>query len=84
VDCVTPALSAVPAWSYDLEDCSSGLELIRAIREDPALTHVPVMLVSNHADAQEAALDLGASPGFGKSNLYSDATLARISALLGQ
>ena len=58
------------------EDGSSGLELIRALKHDPALADVPVMLVSNHADAQEAAFDLGASPGFGKASLHSDATLA--------
>jgi len=62
----------------------SGLGIIRALKHDPALADVPVMLVSNHADAQEAALDLGASPGFGKASLHSDATLARIKALLGR
>jgi len=65
------------------EDGSSGLELIRALKHDSALADVPVMLVSNHADAQEAAVNLGASPGFGKASLHSDATLARIKAVLG-
>ena len=63
-------------------DVSCGLELIRTLKYDPALAAVPVMLVSNHADAQGVALDLGASPGFGKASLYSDATMTRIKALL--
>ena len=81
---------AMKSARYDLvlvnrildEDGSSGVELIRALKDDPALADVPVMLVSNHADAQEAALNLGASLGFGKSDLHLDATLTRIRALL--
>ena len=91
-DSLDDTRDAMRSARYDLvlvnrvldEDGSSGLELIRALKHDPALADVPVMLVSNHADAQEAAFDLGASPGFGKASLHSDATLARIKALLGR
>ncbi len=91
-DSLDDTRDAMRSARYDLvlvnrvldEDGSSGLELIQALKHDPALTHVPVMLVSDHADAQEAAFDLGASPGFGKASLHSDATLARIKALLGR
>jgi two-component system chemotaxis response regulator CheY len=48
-------------------DGSSGLELIRRIRSDPALADVPVMLVSNYEDAQLEAEEFGAAPGFGKA-----------------
>jgi len=72
-DSLDDTRDAMRSARYDLvlvnrvldEDGSSGLELIRALKHDPALADVPVMLVSNHADAQKAALDLGASPGFG-------------------
>ena len=55
-------------------DGSSGLELIRALREDPETKAVPAMLVSDYAEAQEAACKLGAVPGFGKSALYDEET----------
>jgi CheY-like chemotaxis protein len=66
----------------DLDD-SSGLDLIRTLKGDGELGDVPVMLVSNHPDAQQAALELGASPGFGKSDLESPRTRDRLKALLG-
>jgi two-component system chemotaxis response regulator CheY len=68
----------------DLDD-SSGLELIRRLKGDPdrALAAVPVILVSNYPEAQQAAAELGACPGFGKSELRSPATYDRLKALLG-
>ncbi len=91
VDSMEDTRDAMKSVRYDLvlvnrildENGSSGLELIRALKHVPALADVPVMLVSDHADAQKAALNLGASPGFGKASLHSDLTLARIRALLG-
>jgi two-component system chemotaxis response regulator CheY len=50
-------------------DGSSGLELIRSLKKDAALEDLPVMLVSDRADAQQAAVALGALPGFGKAEL---------------
>ena len=61
----------------------SGLELIRLIRADASLAEVPTMLVSNYPDAQQQAIDAGALPGFGKSDL-GDATIAqRLREVLG-
>lgn len=57
---------------------ASGLDLIESLRRDPATATVPVMLVSNHADAQEAAVKLGALPGFGKGQLRRGETFERI------
>src|SRR3712207_6703021 len=48
-------------------DGGSGLELIKAVKSDPATGKIPVMLVSNYADAQQRAVDAGAEPGFGKA-----------------
>lgn len=65
-------------------DGSSGLELIRTLKQDPRpeLSSVPVMLVSNHPEAQQAATEIGAEPGFGKAHLRSEETLARLKAVL--
>ena len=66
-------------------DGSSGLELIQRLKEDPeeSLKATPVMLVSDYPEAQQMAVELGAEPGFGKSELQSPATLDRLRALLG-
>ncbi len=65
-------------------DGSSGLELIRTLKEDasPAVAATPVMLVSDYPDAQRAAQELGALAGFGKSELHAPETFERLNALL--
>jgi DNA-binding response OmpR family regulator len=65
-------------------DGSLGLELIRTLKDDasPALAATPVMLVSDLPDAQRAAQELGAEPGFGKSELHAPETFERLRALL--
>jgi CheY-like chemotaxis protein len=50
-------------------DGSPGVDLIRSVRADERLKDVPVMLVSNHEEAQEEAVAAGASRGFGKAAL---------------
>src|SRR5262249_3868026 len=50
-------------------DGFSGVDLIRAMKDDPALSGVPVMLVSNYESAQDQAVSLGALKGFGKSDI---------------
>src|SRR5262245_4421151 len=64
-------------------DGSSGLELIRRLKRDEALRSVPVMLVSNYADAQAEAEKAGATPGFGKANLGRAEMLDRVRPFLG-
>ena len=46
---------------------SEGVHLIRRLRESHP--HVRTMLVSNYADAQAAAVQAGALPGFGKREI---------------
>ncbi len=71
-------VNRVPAYG------GSGLELIARLKSDPALGHIPVMLVSDLADAQREAEALGAVPGFGKAQLSSPATRRRLEdALIG-
>jgi CheY-like chemotaxis protein len=74
---INEALVTLRAGNFDLVlvnrvfdgDGTPGLDLIRAIKADPELAAVPVMLVSNHQDAHVEAQSLGALPGFGKADL---------------
>jgi CheY-like chemotaxis protein len=64
-------------------DGAEGIELIRAMKDDSKLSGVPVMLVSNLAEAQEEAVAAGARMGFGKSELSGEVATERIGAALG-
>jgi DNA-binding NarL/FixJ family response regulator len=55
---------------------ATGIEMIRVLK--PQYPQVRMMLISNHADAQAAALAAGAIPGFGKREIGS----ARVKQLL--
>jgi CheY-like chemotaxis protein len=59
-------------------DGSSGLRLVEEIKADEALRPVPVMLVSNHEDAQQQAVRSGAVRGFGKAALRHPQTVERL------
>jgi CheY-like chemotaxis protein len=63
-------------------DGSSGLDLIRQIKADEQLRAMPVMLVSNHDDAQAEAVEAGAAPGFGKAQLGQPRMIERVRAVL--
>ena len=57
-------------------DDSSGLEVVsELIGLNPQM---PVMLVSDFKAVQDAAVQAGALPGFGKSDLESTETLKRL------
>src|SRR5437764_6697953 len=74
---VGEALVTLRAGEFDLvlvnrvfdDDGTPGVDLIRAIKAEPELAGIPVMLVSNYQDAQAEAKALGALPGFGKADL---------------
>ena len=84
------ALEALRTEAFDLvlvnrildRDGSSGLDVIRAMKADPELAEVPVMLVSNYGDAQADAVAIGALRGFGKVELRDPATRDRIAEVL--
>lgn len=65
-------------------DGAPGLALIERLQADPATAGVPLMLVSNYADAQAEAQRRGALPGFGKAELGRPEVDARIAAALAQ
>jgi CheY-like chemotaxis protein len=84
-------LAALRSAAFDLvlvnrkldQDYSDGIEVIRALKSDPQLQAVPVMLVTNYAEHQEAAVVVGALRGFGKLEFESPVTLERLRAVLG-
>lgn len=90
-DAAVDALQALRAQEFALAlvnrkldvDYSDGIEVIRAIKADPQLAQLPVMLITNHAEHQEAAIAAGAERGFGKLEFESPETSARLSAVLG-
>jgi CheY-like chemotaxis protein len=65
------------------EDYSDGLEIIKAIKADPALQATPVMLITNYADHQDTAVAAGALRGFGKLEFNQPETVDRVRAVLG-
>lgn len=85
------ALAKLKAAPFDLVtvnrklDCdyTDGAEVIKAIKADPATADVPVMLVTNFAEHQDAAEQLGALRGFGKLEYDKPETLAKLQAVLG-
>lgn len=87
-DTIDEALGAMRTQHYDLvlvnrmidSDGSDGLELIRQAKREEL--SVPIMLVSNYADAQSAAVAAGALPGFGKASLYQPLTHEHLTRIL--
>ncbi|MEX0936631.1 MAG: response regulator [Pirellulales bacterium] len=84
-------LQALRERSYDLvlinrkldRDYSDGLEILRQIKSDPELASVPVMLVTNYAEHQDAAVAAGGERGFGKLEYDKPETREKLRALLG-
>jgi CheY-like chemotaxis protein len=64
-------------------DYSDGLEIIRQIKAEPKIAAVPVMLVTNYPEHQEAAIAVGAVRGFGKLEFEKPQTRDRLAAVLG-
>jgi len=61
-------------------DTGSGVELIGALAGGPGSP--AMMLVSNYDDAQRAAREAGALPGFGKAQLHDPDTADRLRAVV--
>lgn len=86
------ALSQLKGKSYDLvlvnrkldEDYSDGIEIIHQIKADPSLEQVPVMLITNFAEHQDAAEEAGALRGFGKLEYAEAGTLEKLKAVLAR
>ena len=91
VDDASGALARLRDEQFDLVlvnrkldiDYSDGIEVIRALKADPKAASVPVMLVTNYPEHQEAAIAAGAIRGFGKLEFAQPETRDRLAAVLG-
>jgi two-component system chemotaxis response regulator CheY len=63
-------------------DYSDGLDVITQIKQDPALSAVPCMLITNFAEHQQSAVQAGAEHGFGKLEFDRQETRDRLSRFL--
>jgi CheY-like chemotaxis protein len=90
VDDGAQALSQLRAGHFDLVlvnrkldiDYSDGIEVIRQLKADPATAAVPVMLVTNYPEHQEAAIAAGAVRGFGKLEYGMPGTREKLASYL--
>jgi len=86
------ALSKLRSVAYDLvtinrkldRDYTDGIEILKAIKADAAISRVPVILITNFAEHQDAAVELGAERGFGKLEYELPETLAKLTPILGK
>lgn len=84
------ALAQLKADSFDLVlvnrkldiDYTDGIDVIKQIKADPEIAGVPVMLITNYAEHQEAAESVGAIRGFGKLEYDHPETLERVRRVL--
>jgi CheY-like chemotaxis protein len=63
-------------------DYSDGVDVVRALKADPRAANVPVMLVTNYPEHQDAAIAAGAVRGFGKLEFEKPETRAKIAEML--
>lgn len=65
-------------------DYTDGLEVIKAIKSDPEVGSVPVMLVTNYDEHQETAIEAGCVRGFGKLSIGDEETRLLLEPFLGK
>jgi CheY-like chemotaxis protein len=65
---------------------ASGTDVLKAMKEDPALAHVPVAILTNSvkSDSEEAFMALGANLFMVKLNTDIKAVVDKINTLLGR
>ncbi len=64
-------------------DYTDGIEILQQLKADPALASIPVMLITNYPEHQQAAVAAGALYGFGKQQLNAAETRERLAEVLG-
>ena len=63
-------------------DGSEGLEVIRALKQQPEFADLPLMLLTNYPEYAAQAEAIGAVPGFGKATLNSPQARERLAKFL--
>ena len=89
-DATEDALAKLSAGHFDLVlvnrkldiDYSDGIDVIRSIKAHVAAAGVPVMLVTNYPEHQDAAIAAGAIRGFGKLEFGKPETRETLAAVL--
>ncbi len=64
-------------------DYSDGMDVVKAIKADPEVGSVPVMLVTNFEEHQLAAIEAGSVRGFGKLAINEPSTRQAMETYLG-
>lgn len=85
------AIEKLMADAYDLVvvnrkldiDYTDGIEVIRRMKAEPRTAEVPVMLITNYSEHQDAAVAEGALRGFGKLELDKQESRDRVAEALG-
>ena len=91
-DLPADTLAALRSGAFDLvlinrkldQDYSEGLDILQSMKADAALAEIPVMLITNFAEHQDAAVAAGAEYGFGKNDYRDPATAERLAAFLAE
>ena len=65
-------------------DHSDGLQIIKRILADEQTAEIPVMMITNYSEHQQRAVQAGALPGFGKSELNAAETLEKLRPILAE
>lgn len=63
-------------------DYSDGIEILKKLKQNETTQDIPAMLITNYPEHQHQAVALGALVGFGKLELASPETLARLKSVL--
>tara|TARA_R110002049_G_scaffold50370_2_gene142953 strand:+ start:7135 stop:7515 length:381 start_codon:yes stop_codon:yes gene_type:complete len=65
-------------------DYTDGIEVVKQIKADAELASVPIMLVTNYDEHQDAAVSIGCVRGFGKLAINDPATLELLQPYLAE
>jgi response regulator RpfG family c-di-GMP phosphodiesterase len=63
-------------------DYSDGMDILKSLKSVETTRHIPVMLVTNYPEHQQAAVEAGGVYGFGKLELDSPQTRERLGQYL--
>ena len=66
------------------QDYTDGIEVIKQIKADPQLSSIPVMLVTNYDEHQQAAMEIGCVRGFGKLAINTPEARELLEPFLGE
>ncbi len=64
------------------QDYSDGTEILKQIKAKSEYAALPVMIITNYAEYQASAVALGAIAGFGKLEINSAETRAKLTPIL--